>query len=130
MTLSNSRVISRGDRGTVVAVGAVGMEIPRKLYYEKELVFKISRSYGPGRYDPQYEEDGVDYPLGYVRWTEGRNLQSFVDLMANGSVDVHPLISHRIPVNDAPRAYDLISGKLDEPFLGVVLTLPGSHRCR
>lgn len=112
------------DRGTVVAVGAVGMEIPRKLYYEKELVFKISRSYGPGRYDPQYEEDGVDYPLGYVRWTESRNLQSFVDLMANGSVDVHPLISHRIPVNDAPGAYDLISGKLDEPFLGVLLTYP------
>jgi len=112
------------DRATVVAIGAVGMEIPRKRYYEKELEFKISRSYGPGRYDPEYEEGGIDYPLGYVRWTEGRNLQAFVDLMAAGKVDVHPLITHRIPIEAAPRAYDLISGDLNEPFLGVLLTYP------
>jgi len=112
------------DRATVVAIGAVGMEIPRKRYYEKELEFKISRSYGPGRYDPEYEEGGIDYPLGYVRWTEGRNLQAFVDLMAAGKVDVHPLITHRIPIESAPRAYDLISGDLNEPFLGVLLTYP------
>lgn len=112
------------DRATVVAIGAVGMEIPRKRYYEKELEFKISRSYGPGRYDPEYEEGGIDYPLGYVRWTEGRNLQAFVDLMAAGKVDVHPHITHRIPIEAAPRAYDLISGDLNEPFLGVLLTYP------
>ncbi len=127
-TTSNDPVELAGeiarDRGTVIAIGAVGMEIPRKRYYEKELEFKISRSYGPGRYDPQYEEDGVDYPLGYVRWTEGRNFQAFIDLMAAGKVDVHPLISHRIPIDDAPAAYDLISGKANEPFLGVLLTYP------
>ena len=112
------------DRGTVVAVGAVGMQIPRKRYYEKELVFKISRSYGPGRYDPVYEEGGIDYPPGYVRWTEGRNLQAFIDLMHTGKVDVRPLISHRIPIEDAVSAYDLISGKRSEPFMGVLLTYP------
>lgn len=112
------------DRATVIAIGAVGMEIPRKRYYEKELDFKISRSYGPGRYDPQYEEEGVDYLPGYVRWTEGRNLQAFVELLATGRVDVHPLITHRIPIDSAPNAYDLISGKLEEPFLGVLLSYP------
>ncbi|HQK05781.1 MAG TPA: bi-domain-containing oxidoreductase, partial [Anaerolineaceae bacterium] len=112
------------DRGTVVAVGAVGMQIPRKRYYEKELVFKISRSYGPGRYDPVYEEGGIDYPPGYVRWTEGRNLQAFIDLMHTGKVDVRPLISHRIPIEDAVSAYDLISGKRSEPFMGILLTYP------
>ena len=112
------------DRGTVVAIGAFGMDIPRKVYYEKELVFKISRSYGPGRYDPQYEEGGVDYPAGYVRWTEGRNIQAFVELMANGKVDVKPLITHRFPIDEAEKAYELITGKLNEPFLGVLLTYP------
>lgn len=112
------------DRGTVIAIGAVGMDIPRKIYYEKELVFKVSRSYGPGRYDPQYEEEGIDYPMGFVRWTEGRNLQSFVDMMANGSIDVHPLISHRFAIDDAPQAYELITGRKHEPFLGVLLTYP------
>ena len=116
------------DRGTVVAIGAFGMDIPRKIYYEKELVFKISRSYGPGRYDPQYEEGGVDYPAGYVRWTEGRNIQAFVDLMANGKVDVKPLISHRFPIDDAEKAYELITGKRDEPFLGVLLTYPETEK--
>lgn len=129
-TSSNDPVALAGeiarDRGTVVAIGAVGMEIPRKLYYEKELDFKISRSYGPGRYDPQYEEGGVDYPIGYARWTEGRNLQAFVDMLAAGTVDVTPLISHHIPIEESPRAYELISGKTDEPFLGVLLTYPES----
>lgn len=110
------------ERANVVAVGAVGMHLPRKKYYEKELAFLISRSYGPGRYDPEYEEGGHDYPIGYVRWTEGRNLEAFVDLLASGKLDIRPLISHRVPIEDAPRAYELITGKRDEPFLGVLLT--------
>ncbi len=112
------------DHATVVAVGAFGMDIPRKVYYEKELTFKVSRSYGPGRYDPHYEEGGQDYPYGYVRWTEGRNIQAFVDLMAGGQINVKPLITHRFDITDAPKAYELITGKSGEPFLGVVLTYP------
>lgn len=112
------------DRGTVVAVGAVGLKIPRKIYYEKELDFKISRSYGPGRYDPVYEEGGQDYPFGYVRWTEGRNLQAFVDLLAHEKINLKPLISHRFPIGEATKAYELITGKTKEPFLGVLITYP------
>lgn len=112
------------DKGVVVAVGAVGMTIPRKVFFEKELDFRISRSYGPGRYDTEYEEKGRDYPYGYVRWTEGRNLEAFVQMIADNQVDVGSLISHRFGVDDAAQAYDLITGKRDEPFLGVVLTYP------
>lgn len=119
-------VIAR-DRARVVAVGAVGLQIPRKIYYEKELSFVNSRSYGPGRYDPAYEEGGQDYPLGYVRWTEGRNLEAFVELLANRRVDVHPLITHRFPIDQAPQAYDLITGKRGEQFLGVLLTYPAGE---
>ncbi|RPJ42634.1 MAG: hypothetical protein EHM21_12540, partial [Chloroflexi bacterium] len=114
------------DRGRVISVGAVGLSIPRKIYFEKELFFQVSRSYGPGRYDPNYEEKGLDYPLGFVRWTEGRNLEGFVDLLGSRRVDVRPLISHRFPILDAPQAYDLITGKRGEPFLGVLLTYPHS----
>jgi len=106
----------------VVAVGAVGLNLPRRPYYEKELFFINSRSYGPGRYDLSYEVKGQDYPIGYVRWTEGRNLEAFVDLLASGGVDVHPLITHRFPIEHAPQAYQLISGKTKESFLGVLLT--------
>ena len=113
------------DRGNVVAIGAVGMDLPRKIYYDKELDFKVSRSYGPGRYDPRYEEGGNDYPIGYVRWTEGRNLQAFINLLAIGQVDVHPLITHRFSIEEAPKAYELITGHVKEPFLGVLLTYPG-----
>ena len=109
------------DRARVVAVGAVNLELPRKAYYEKELSLVVSRSYGPGRYDPAYEEDGHDYPAGYVRWTEGRNLQAFVDLMSRGQVDVAPLISHRIPLERAGEAYDLITGAAGAPALGVLI---------
>ena len=112
------------DRGVVVAVGAVGLDIPRKVYYEKELQFLISRSYGPGRYDSAYEEKGQDYPFGYVRWTEGRNLEAIVDLMGAGRMDVRPLITHRFPIEQAAQAYELISGKSAEPFLGVLITYP------
>jgi predicted dehydrogenase/threonine dehydrogenase-like Zn-dependent dehydrogenase len=112
------------DRARVVAIGAVGLELPRKIYYEKELTFLNSRSYGPGRYDPSYEEGGQDYPIGYVRWTEGRNLEACVDLFASGALNVHPLITHRFPIAQAPQAYELITGKTQEPFLGVLLTYP------
>jgi predicted dehydrogenase/threonine dehydrogenase-like Zn-dependent dehydrogenase len=116
-------IIAR-DRARVVAVGAVGLHLPRKVYYEKELSFINSRSYGPGRYDPGYEEGGHDYPPGYVRWTEGRNLEAYVELLASSKVDVRPLITHRFPIDQAPQAYELITGKRKEPFLGVLLTYP------
>ncbi|MFZ5856635.1 MAG: bi-domain-containing oxidoreductase [Chloroflexota bacterium] len=125
-TTSNDPVELAGaiarDRGRVVATGAVGLSIPRKVYYEKELSFINSRSYGPGRYDPSYEENGVDYPLGYVRWTEGRNMESALQLMADGKLKVQPLISHRFPIEKAADAYEVITGKKKETFLGVVLT--------
>ncbi len=112
------------DRGRVIAVGAVGLNIPRKIYYEKEIFFQVSRSYGPGRYDLEYEEKGQDYPAGFVRWTEGRNLAAFVELLASGQLDVRPLITHRFPIEEAPQAYEIITGKRREPFLGVLLTYP------
>ena len=118
-------VVAR-DRARVIAVGAVGLNIPRKVYYEKELTFLNSRSYGPGRYDPGYEEGGRDYPIGYVRWTEGRNLEAFVELLAEGRLDVKPLITHRFPIDQSPQAYELITGKRKEAFLGVLLTYPGA----
>jgi len=112
------------DRARVIAVGAVGLQLPRKVYYEKELTFLNSRSYGPGRYDLAYEEGGQDYPIGYVRWTEGRNLEGFVDLLASGRMDIASMVTHRFPIEQAPQAYELITGKHKEPFLGVLLTYP------
>ncbi|HEX8635992.1 MAG TPA: bi-domain-containing oxidoreductase [Pyrinomonadaceae bacterium] len=108
-------------KGRVVAVGLVGMNVPRKIYYERELTLKVSMSYGPGRYDPEYEERGHDYPFAYVRWTEGRNLEAFLDLVAAGSVRLAPLITHRFSIADGERAYNLIAGETKEPYLGIVL---------
>ena len=113
-------VIAR-DRAKVVATGAVGLNFPRKVYYEKEIAFINSRSYGPGRYDLNYEENGQDYPIGYVRWTEGRNFQAVVDLMASGKLKVESLISHRFDIEEGVKAYEVITGKKKEPFLGVLL---------
>jgi len=112
------------DRARVVATGAVGLTIPRKIYYEKEISFINSRSYGPGRYDSNYEENGQDYPLGYIRWTEGRNFEAVVDLMSKDKLKVKPLVTHRFPIEKATQAYDVITGKKKEPFLGVLLTYP------
>ena len=109
------------DRAIVVAMGTVGMDIERKAYYEKELDFRISRSYGPGRYDTAYEQKGRDYPIGYVRWTETRNMEAFVQLLAEKKVDVGSLITHRFSIERAPSAYELITGRARQPFLGVVL---------
>jgi predicted dehydrogenase len=105
------------DRAKIVAVGAVGMQIPRKRYYEKELEFLVSRSYGPGRYDPSYEEAGRDYPIGYVRWTEGRNLQAVAEMMGRGDLDVAALITHKVPVEKGDEAYGLLQGSA----LGVLI---------
>ena len=107
-------------RGRVVVVGLVGMEVPRSLYYRKELDLRMSMSYGPGRYDADYEERGIDYPLPYVRWTEQRNLQAFLELAADGRLDLGALVTHRYSIADALEAYALVS-EGQEPFLGVVL---------
>jgi predicted dehydrogenase/NADPH:quinone reductase-like Zn-dependent oxidoreductase len=112
------------DRAHVISLGVVGLNIQRKTFYEKELFFQVARSYGPGRYDLQYEEDGHDYPVGYVRWTEGRNLEAFVDLLSSGKIDMQALITHRFPIAQATQAYELITGKTQEPYLGVLLTYP------
>ncbi len=113
------------DRAIVVAVGTVGMDIERKAYYEKELDFRISRSYGPGRYDAAYEQKGRDYPIGYVRWTETRNMEAFVQFLADRKINVGALITHRFPIEHAQGAYDLITGKTRESFLGVVIQYAG-----
>jgi len=112
------------DRGRVVAVGGVQTNLPRQIYYDKELDFRVSRSYGPGRYDPAYEEKGQDYPYAYVRWTERRNMLSFLDLLDQKKIDVSALITHRFPIEKATAAYDLITGQSGTSFLGVVLTYP------
>ncbi len=120
-------VIAR-NRAKVVATGAVGLSFPRKIYYEKEISFINSRSYGPGRYDSNYEENGNDYPIGYIRWTEGRNFQAVVDLMASGKLKVAPLISHRFDIEDGVKAYEVITGKKKEVFLGVLLKYSDEKR--
>jgi len=109
-------------KGVVVMVGAVKMDIPRDPdYYRKELELRMSCSYGPGRYDVNYEEQGRDYPYGYVRWTEQRNMEAFLGLMANGSVNLNHLTTHTFDIKDAVRAYDLVLGKSNEPFVGILL---------
>jgi predicted dehydrogenase/threonine dehydrogenase-like Zn-dependent dehydrogenase len=127
-TASNEPVNLAGaiarNRAVVVAVGTVAMDIPRRLFYEKELVFRVSRSYGPGRYDSAYEQKGIDYPIGYVRWTETRNMEAFLKLLADRKLDLHPLITHRFPIARAQSAYDLITGKTQASFLGVLIAYP------
>jgi predicted dehydrogenase/threonine dehydrogenase-like Zn-dependent dehydrogenase len=110
-------------KGRVVAVGAVGLNLPRQPFYLKEAEVVVSCSYGPGRYDPNYEQQGHDYPPGYVRWTEQRNMQAILDLMGSGRLDVGPLISHRFPIKGADAAYKLIEMGTS-PYLGIVLTYP------
>jgi polar amino acid transport system substrate-binding protein len=109
-----------------VVVGAVSIDVPRTVYFEKELEVRLSRSYGPGRYDPSYEEKGNDYPPGYVRWTEGRNLGEFVRLLGSGAVRLEPLITHRFPFDEAPQAYETLTGEAAGGALGVVLEYPES----
>lgn len=109
-------------RGRIVLVGVTGLELSRAEFYEKELSFQVSCSYGPGRYDRAYEEDGQDYPIGFVRWTEQRNFEAVLDLMATGALDVAPLVSHRFALERAQEAYALLSSGV--PSLGIVLEYP------
>lgn len=111
------------QKGKIVLVGVVGLELDRRPFYFKEADFVVSCSYGPGRYDPEYEDRGHDYPPAYVRWTEQRNMSAILDLMGAGKLDVSPLISHRFPIDEAERAYQLIESQ-SEPYLGIVLTYP------
>ena len=114
------------DRAIVVAVGTVGMELERQRYYEKELDFRVSRSYGPGRYDVAFEQKGRDYPIGHVRWTETRNMEAFLQFLAEGKLDLKPLITHRFAIDQAKEAYGLISGATRERSLAVLFTYPES----
>jgi len=107
------------EHGKVVIVGIVGMEIPREEYYNKEIELRVSRSYGPGRYDRAYEEFGRDYPAPYVRWTENRNMQAFLDLLSMQKITMDPIISHEFAIEEAPDAYDIIEQR--KPYLGIVL---------
>ncbi|MBN2294572.1 MAG: bi-domain-containing oxidoreductase [Pirellulales bacterium] len=111
------------DRAKVIMVGVTGMDIPRTPYFKKELTFIVSRSYGPGRYDNDYEEHGHDYPVGHVRWTENRNIEAFLDMVASGAVRPEVCTTHRFAIDDAVEAFELILGN-QEPYLGVVLEYP------
>ncbi len=107
-------------KGRVIAVGTLPMEIPRRIYYPKELELRISTSYGPGRYDPEYEERGKDYPYAYVRFTEQRNMETALALMADGKLSIAPLVTHTFPIEEAEKAYGLVEGKSEEKSLGIL----------
>ncbi len=113
-------------RGRIILVGVTGLELSRADFYEKELSFQVSCSYGPGRYDPEYEEKGHDYPIGFVRWTEQRNFEAVLDMMADSRIDVTPLISHRFPIEQADQAYALLTA--DEPSLGILIDYASESR--
>ncbi|XOV72651.1 MAG: bi-domain-containing oxidoreductase [Verrucomicrobiota bacterium] len=112
-------------RGRIILVGVVGLELSRADFYEKELSFQVSCSYGPGRYDAQYEEQGIDYPLPFVRWTEQRNFEAFLDLLTQKALDLSPLITHRFELKDALRAYETVGNK---EGIGIVIQYPGDNR--
>ncbi|MDO9489017.1 MAG: bi-domain-containing oxidoreductase [Sphingomonadaceae bacterium] len=110
-------------RGRIILVGVAGLQLNRADFYEKELSFQVSCSYGPGRYDPLYEQQGQDYPLGFVRWTEQRNFEAILDMMATGALDMAPLTTHRFALDDAGQAYDLLASG-SEPYLGILIEYP------
>lgn len=124
-TKSNQIILQAGEisrlKGRVIMVGMTPMDIPRDIYYKKELDFRMSMSYGPGRYDPNYEISGQDYPLPYVRWSEQRNMETILNLIAQKRLDVGSLISHRFNFNEVLKAYNIINGKIKEGYLGIVL---------
>ncbi len=131
-TKSNSPVAQAArmcrKRGRIVLVGVVGLELNRADFYEKELSFQVSCSYGPGRYDPNYEEKGRDYPVAFVRWTEQRNFEAVLDLMAGGQLDVKPLISHRFAFEDAAQAYQVLAD--NKSTLGMLLAYSSKPAAR
>lgn len=115
-------------KGAIIIVGSVPMNIPREPhFYKKELELKISCSYGPGRYDTGYEEEGNDYPYGYVRWTENRNMGAFVRLLENKQLDLKPLITHVIDIDEAERAYDIVTGVVKERSIAILLKYPETY---
>lgn len=111
------------QKGRVIALGAVGLNLPRRPFYFKEAELVVSCSYGPGRYDPEYEDRSKDYPVGHVRWTEQRNLQAVLDLLGSGRIDLRPLTTHRFKIEDAEKAYDLID-QANPTYLGILLEYP------
>jgi len=127
-TMSNEPVNTAADlcrvKGRVAVVGMIGLNLARDAFYKKELDLRLSMSYGPGRYDPRYEEGGQDYPFAYVRWTEQRNMQAFLELVAEGRVAPKALVTHRFPIAEAERAYALLEGA--EPYLGIIFEYPES----
>jgi predicted dehydrogenase/threonine dehydrogenase-like Zn-dependent dehydrogenase len=108
--------------GRIILVGVTGLELNRADFYEKELTFQVSCSYGPGRYDPSYEDKGQDYPIGFIRWTEQRNFEAILDMMSDGRLNVKPMITHRVAFDHAPAAYDLLTS--DKSALGILLQYP------
>lgn len=110
-------------RGRIILVGVAGLELNRSDFYEKELTFQVSCSYGPGRYDPSYEQQGHDYPVGFVRWTEQRNFEAVLDMMASGVLQMGPLTTHRFGLDEAGKAYDLLATG-SEPYLGILIEYP------
>src|SRR5215203_4498616 len=116
-------------KGKIIVVGAVKMDVPRDPhFYRKELDLRMSCSYGPGRYDANYEENGNDYPYAYVRWTEQRNMQAFLQLIAQGRVNVKPLVTHTFTIDEAEIAYDIVMGKIKEPHIAILLKYPGNEK--
>jgi len=115
-------------KGRVIVVGAVKMDIPRDPhFYRKELDLRMSCSYGPGRYDVNYEDNGQDYPIAYVRWTEQRNMEAFLELLSRKTIDVKPLITHTFDINEADKAYEIVLGKVKEPHIGILLKYSNSE---
>jgi len=112
------------QKGRISVVGAVRMDLPRSPFYKKELQLRLSCSYGPGRYDKRYEEKGIDYPYAYVPWTEQRNMSCVVDLISQGKLNLKPIVTHRFTIEEAHKAYELVRGQRDEPYLGIVITYP------
>jgi len=116
-------------KGKVIIVGAVKMDIPRDPhFYRKELELRMSMSYGPGRYDVKYEEQGEDYPFAYVRWTEQRNMEAFLQLLSQKRLDLSPLITHQFDIAEAATAYDIVLGKTPEPHIGILLRYPANEQ--
>ena len=120
--VTNAARMSR-QRGRIVLVGVTGLQLNRADFFAKELTFQVSCSYGPGRYDANYEDKGQDYPVGFVRWTEQRNFEAFLSLLSQGQVSIDALVSHRFVVEDAPKAYGVMTDGVSKP-IGILLTYP------